>query len=64
MKRCCLGLETIQTTMGSQKVLYVLTVVAIVYRKEVLLAIQIPFIRGYAATTAENGRGATKRFHK
>ena len=50
--------------MGSQKVLYVLTVVVAIYIREVFLAIQIPFIRGYVATTAENGRGATKRFHK
>ena len=64
MKRCYLGLETIQTTMGSQRVLYVLTVVVAVYRKEVLLAIQIPFIRDFVATLAENGRGATKRFHR
>jgi hypothetical protein len=50
--------------MGSQRVLYVLTVVVAVYRKEVLLAIQIPFIRDFVATLAENGRGATKRFHR
>ena len=61
MKRCCLGLETILTTMGSQKALYVLTVVEVAYKREDSLAIQIPFIRGYAANLAENGRGATNK---
>ena len=61
MKRCCLGLETILTTMGSQKVLYVLTVVEVVYKREDSLAIQIPFIRGFVANLAENGRGATNK---
>jgi len=60
MKRCCLGLETIQTTMDSQKVLYVPTVVVTIYKREVYLAIQIPFIRGCVAKTAENGREATR----
>ena len=61
MKRCYLGLETILTTMGSQKALYVLTVVEVVYKREDSLAIQIPFIRGFVATLAENGRGATNK---
>ena len=61
MKRCCLGLETILTTMGSQRVLYVLTVVVVAYKREVYLAIQIPFIKGFVATLAENGREATSK---
>jgi len=36
-------------------------VVVAVYRKEVFLAIQIPFIKGFVATLAENGRGATSK---
>jgi hypothetical protein len=43
------------------RVLFVLTVVVVILLREVYLAIQIPFIRGYAANLAENGRGATNR---
>jgi hypothetical protein len=42
-------------------VLFVLIVVAVILLREAYLAIQIPFIRGYAAKTAENGREATNR---
>jgi hypothetical protein len=61
MKRCCLGLETIQTIIVIVRVLFVLIVVAVILLREAYLAIQIPFIRGYAAKTAENGREATNR---
>ena len=41
--------------------LYVLIAEVVIYGKEDYIAIQIPFIKGFVATLAENGREATKK---